>query len=357
MVMNVRFTHDSNQEDTMTINQIKAETALDFLGLVPALLGFNPQQSLVLITFEGNRSCGAIRLNLPPHAEEADFAATAIGLACRVRTATGIAAVAYTDDTSTNTHALAAALTARAAAAGLDVMDTLYVASDGWGSHSTDDAPQPIEQITTPAGLRPIEANQGSGASLPDADPARLAAVTAAFLDLPEHDDIAAHLVELFDRVLDDDPENIAPADAAQMILALTVPATRDVALVQWTTTALVGEAALAAQIAWQRDDEKFPEAIAGILQGQTPHQPQHARLSAALDLVRHLTPLTPASERPGPLSAAAWLAWALGRSTHAAIYADRALAVDPEHVLAQIVATFTSVGHLAEFMFARPER
>ena len=45
---------------------IKASNASDFLGLVPALLGFTPTRSIVAIPFEGNRTIGAARFDLNP---------------------------------------------------------------------------------------------------------------------------------------------------------------------------------------------------------------------------------------------------------------------------------------------------
>ena len=45
-------------------------------------------------------------------------------------------------------------------------------------------------------------------------------------------------------------------------------------------------------------------------------------------------------------------LSWALGRSTHAALYAERACEVDPEHGLSQIVLSFVQAGHLPDWAF-----
>jgi hypothetical protein len=53
-------------------------------------------------------------------------------------------------------------------------------------------------------------------------------------------------------------------------------------------------------------------------------------------------------------LAAAAWISWALGRSTHAAWYAERALEIEPGHGLSEIVATMIGAGHLPEWAFER---
>ena len=40
---------------------IKATSAADFLGLVPALIGYTPTRSIVAIPFAGSRTVGAHR--------------------------------------------------------------------------------------------------------------------------------------------------------------------------------------------------------------------------------------------------------------------------------------------------------
>ena len=51
------------------------------------------------------------------------------------------------------------------------------------------------------------------------------------------------------------------------------------------------------------------------------------------------------------------WLAWALGRSTHAERYAILACEVEPEHGLAEIVRSFVLAGHLPDWAFRRQPR
>ncbi|MGG1910568.1 DUF4192 family protein [Microbacterium sp. NRRL B-14842] len=76
--------------------------------------------------------------------------------------------------------------------------------------------------------------------------------------------------------------------------------------------------------------------------------------MTAGLALVRHLAAYADDQERPNLLAAAAWLSWALGRSTHATVYTDRALAIDPDHGMSQIVATLCSAAVLPDWAFAR---
>ena len=79
---------------------------------------------------------------------------------------------------------------------------------------------------------------------------------------------------------------------------------------------------------------------------------PDPTRLSAALALVRRAAASAPRDRRPGPLATCAWLSWALGRSTHAEVYAAQALEIEPEHGLAEIVRSFVLAGHLPDWAF-----
>ena len=87
-----------------TPTTIKAGTPRDFLGLVPALLGFTPQDSLVLVPFEASRTIGAMRLDLD--ADAATLAHTSLGLVCRVPRVTGVAAVIYAAEDADSTRDL-----------------------------------------------------------------------------------------------------------------------------------------------------------------------------------------------------------------------------------------------------------
>jgi hypothetical protein len=97
------------------------------------------------------------------------------------------------------------------------------------------------------------------------------------------------------------------------------------VALIQWATDRGNGTRALAAQIGHSIMGAPVPESIARTLYGQGD-RPDADRLTAGLALVRHLAAYADDQERPNLLAAAAWLSWALGRSTHATVYTDRAL-------------------------------
>lgn len=371
---------------------IKAADAAEFLSLVPRMLGYQPTESLVMIPFEGKRSLGAMRVDLPTDPAAVDSAAaTIVGMVCRLPDADAVAAVVYTGDAFSGSgmpHAsLLDALERCAQACGLHTSDVLCVAGDGWGSRFDPDCPpsgRPLAELDfAPAGAEDLPVgpgDQADGARLPPVDALELERVAQA-LDALEQavalllgDEHASEtrrapddtdrvdpaaltavcdlddLPEMFEDALTWDPENLAPFDAAKLAWCLSRPSLRDVALVQWSGTIANGDEAFDAQLGWESGEE-YPVHLAMRMWGDGD-QPDPERLLRALRVVRPVAALAPSPLRPGALAMCAWLSWALGRSTHAARYADEACAIEPEHGLSEIVRSFVEAGHLPDWAF-----
>ncbi len=394
---------------------VKAANAAEFLSLVPHLLGFRARRSLVIIPFAASRSLGAMRFDLPGDETDATdrVASTIIGMVCRIAGADAVTAVVYTDarfgdEKRMPQRDLFDALERRADACGLRVTDALCVAADAWGSYLDPECPstgRPLgelgEEPAAAASLPEPTGDQTSGAALPEVDPVekeRLAralaglahavtvlcgpeaagsgragarprahdaepeaAPTASTADDSHRIDPRAlaavctldDLPTLFEVALTWDTGALDPYDAAAITWCLSRPALRDIALVQWCGGLAAGDEALDAQLRWEQGEE-YPAHLAMHMWGEGI-QPDPDRLAAALELARRVAASAPRSARPGPLAMCAWLAWALGRSTHADIYALEACEIDPEHGLAEIVRSFVHAGHLPEWAFHRP--
>jgi hypothetical protein len=172
-------------------------------------------------------------------------------------------------------------------------------------------------------------------------DPRALAAV-CRLDDLPQ----------FFEDALARPLERADVYDTAALVWCLARPALRDVALVQWSGNLAQGDEAFDAQLRWEAGEE-YPADLAMRMWGEGD-PPQVSRLEAALALARAAAAVAPRTSRPGALAMCAWLSWALGRSTHAAAYAERACEIEPEHGLSQIVLSFVSAGHLPDWAFRR---
>ncbi|KFF60902.1 hypothetical protein JF66_01240 [Cryobacterium sp. MLB-32] len=129
---------------------VKTRKASDFLALVPQLVGFLPEQSLVLVAFRGNRTCGALRFNLPdtdaPLKVHKRIATTLVGTLCKIPGVDAVVPVVYTGDCFAAVGGMPqedflGCLMKRAEMSGFLVRDALCVAADAWGSYCDPNCP------------------------------------------------------------------------------------------------------------------------------------------------------------------------------------------------------------------------
>lgn len=365
---------------------LRATDSAQFLGLVPSLAGFTPRQSIVLLPFQHSRAHGAMRIDLPRDDVDLDeFVDTAIGLAARVTGTDAVAVVVYTDEHPQHTpdgivlpsSIVVDDLLDVAVDLGLRIVDALCVTPEGWSSYLHDDPIMaPLDDIPEPPplpGITDVSGDQDAGTDLPVVGFIEREQVGRALIDLTavlEHDQhgseqrtnpqaIAASallddLSLFFESVLEA-PENLPPYAAAALLWCLDHPRFRDAALLQWATDLSTGIHALEAQLA--HADEGIPvcDDLGEIFLGRGITPDPH-RLKLALVLARNLAARAPRASRSAPLTVAAWLSWALGRSTHAAYYLDAVAKIDPTYSLARLIDVMISAAILPEWTFRRGE-
>ena len=366
---------------------VHAAGAAELLAAIPVLTGFTPRDSVVLLPFRGPRTAGALRFDLPAGAASgptaAEFAATAIGLACRVPDTDALAIAVYADGAPIEggvlpAGALVEELIGRAEACDLHLIEALFVGGESWADYrDPESAPHSLTEVPPPPsvpGFAGPAPDQFSGTELPSPGLFAAESVGRALLALervlgpavagrsrppaPERADPRAQetalllddLPSFLEEVLDA-PEALSPFATAALVWVLNRPALRDVALVQWASSIDRGDRALAAQLSHGISGSAVPSDIGGILIGDG-QRPDSDRLGIALTLVRRTVALAPRETRGGPLAAAAWLSWACGRSTHAARYLDQAQAVDPQLTFAQLLRAVVDAGMLPRWSF-----
>ncbi|UJP09113.1 DUF4192 domain-containing protein [Microbacterium sp. KUDC0406] len=174
---------------------IKASDAAELLSLVPALAGFTPARSLVLLPFHGTRAPGVLRMDLPPGDDVEDYVDAVLELLVQVRGCDAIAVVVYTDEDATHTrdglvlpHAvLLEHLLGCAHDEGFHIVEGLCVLPSGWSDYlEPEPALHPLDEIPPVPGLPGVDvaADQHTGASLPQADLAARQRVGLALRDL-----------------------------------------------------------------------------------------------------------------------------------------------------------------------------
>ena len=394
----------------MTPTIVKTREAHDFLALVPQLAGFQPERSVVLVAFRGNRTCGALRFNLP----EPDLARTVlrrvatslIGTLCKIEGVDAVVPVLYTDERFADVPGVpgerfAGILGRRAELSGFLVRDSLCVAADGWGSYLDPACPaggRPLSAITDSPVNRdlPPEAQRElatllSGADLPKVDLAlrercarrlvRYESLGSHVPDAPDLPELVAMVGDILDPVataeaaLEIDPADLGAEEAATLLFLLKSPARRDQVMLQIAFGEEVGRethvlnqryAAIQQETGRSMDDIVAEEqarfgderdlALTGSLMlGSVSQRPDPERIERGITLLKMLVAVAPKRVRPAPLCMLAWLSWALGRSSVAGIFIDQALAIDSEYGMARLLLTVVSAGHLPEWAFAVP--
>ncbi|MFF7682847.1 DUF4192 family protein [Microbacterium sp. NPDC007973] len=369
----------------MTPTVVRTASSASFLALVPHLLECTPRHSLVVIPFADGRSLGAMRVDLPRGgpAEAESIASTVIGMACKVASTDAIVPVVYTDEAVTGDsglpeRALIDEVVSRAGICGLRVLDALVVGPDAWACYLDPAGAPPglLSEISDAAARVPDglpRTDQFSAAALPAVDAEAVKSVARLLGDVDDAlgrprdrrrlplarraqaDEVVSLLTDppaLFERAVTATGGMRWPVTAA-LAFCLERPSLRDVALMQWAADAATGDAVLRAQTAFSAGTP-FPEDLARPMWGEG-ERPDPERLRTALEVSRRVAAIVPLDRRPGPLSACSWLAWAQGRSSHAATYAEEALRIDSQHGLSTIMLSLLDAGRLPEWVFERP--
>lgn len=362
---------------------LRASGSAEFLSIVPALAGFTPVQSLVLLPFHGSRTSGAMRLDLPRTGiGTAEYVDAAIGLVSRVDGTDAVAVVVYTDDAPEPTRdglVLPYAVDVEellgcATDAGLRIVDALCVTPSGWASYLDEEPALAVLDEVAPdvPGVGDVTGDQLTGVELPPTDLAEKERVARALRDLgallgrEEHEPLTGRenpqaiaavimlddLPAFFESVLEA-PDRLPPFAAAALLWCLDRPLFRDVALTQWATDITGGRRTLDAQLAFSRTRTSVPDDLGDVFLGRGP-APDQDRLRLALGVVRLLASRAPRASRPAPLTAAAWLSWALGRASHAARYLELVHEIDPDYGLAALLETMIGAAVLPEWAFRR---
>ncbi|MWB99280.1 DUF4192 family protein [Agromyces seonyuensis] len=355
---------------------ITATSPAQLLAVVPALVGLEPTDSLVVVGFRGRRTFAAYRYPLPRPSRTGErdaLVAAAVGTACRIPDLDAVALVCYSPRRFGG-RAMPDRATAQAAAvaferAGFRVLDSFVVVADGWGA---------IDDPDLPAGGRP-RAELESGARTPNSD---------ADMRVPARDPQAAARLAGRLRTIERDPERVrdvdpvgvleellrgadpraSAADAAALVALLGIPSIRDALLLQCAFGGAAAEESLAADERFRREaaarglsfdeltaehlDAGVPSAQTALLLGRSTAPPESERVRLAMRVVGTLVADAPRRYRPPLLTMLGWLAWALGRGSAAGAHLDRALSIDPHAGLARLLQTWIGSGAMPEWVF-----
>ncbi len=366
---------------------IRANGAEDFLALVPHLTGFQPTRSIVLVAFRGNRTCGALRCDLPAAASSSAVRRravnTMIGLICRIPDVDALVPVIYTDEpvaagTQMPHRAVADRILARARDSGFLVRDALCVASDAWGSYLDDDFPPGGRSLDLIAASPARNALDDAGpttlvdiekeSTVPDADRDAKKRTTQRYAELdglrgsPELLPVLVFelafdgdIVALAERILSTTISALSDLDAALLAFLVQGPPARDEVLLTWAWGAEFGVSVRDMNERHHRGENisGFPGALA--LGGSGMPRPDPSRLRSAIGMLRNTASRVPLRARPPLFTMIGWCHWALGAGTLAGRWVDQARAIDPGYGLAELLDLMLQAGRLPDWAWEVP--
>lgn len=256
---------------------VKTSQPGEFLALVPELVGFQPENSVALVAFRGNRTCGALRFTLPkadgPEKLYKRIATTIVGMVCKIPGVDAVVPVVYTDEGFADRSVIPQEhfthiLIQRCELSGFLVRDAFCVGSDGWGSYRDSGHPaggRPLSDLA-PAALtlpgtderqRRALGSLASWADLPDVGLAareRTAKLLRRYQRLARKAESVPELFDLVGDLLDPvataevvptwDPQCVDIPDAAALLLLVQSPSNRDQIMLQLAFGRQLGAAA-----------------------------------------------------------------------------------------------------------------
>jgi hypothetical protein len=297
-----------------------ARTPTDLVAVVPAVLGFHPQDSVVLLTFASPGGSFHARVDLPVAAAEQEEVADVL-LDAVVRNGVRRAALLlYTDDVEA-AHEQAMLLIARLLALDVDVIEVLRVDDGHWHPVPEDGSLGTAYELETHPFTaqrvyeghvvrRDREELADSLVGTDDDDAVEVALAATRFADLVAtsrapggtvHDFLRteARWLQRHLRARPDDRSRLDPGDAGRMLVLASLGPTREVAL------------------------------------AEISRENSASHVDLWLELVRR----SPRDLLPGPAALLAFAAWQHGDGALAWCAIDRCLEVDPDFATAHCVA------------------
>lgn len=278
---------------------LAARSAEDLLAVVPLVLGFEPEHSLVMLTFGGAHQFHA-RIDLPPAEHVGDCAQTMLMPALHH----GVARVVFViyDDTPDLATDLARRLTREFTGGGIEVVECLRVSGGEWFLPL---GPQPTQGVGYDVSQHPFRVQGIVAGQVTERSRAALAA------RLDPDPDAARAVAKALRRAV---PPELGEVAVLVESLLGTTPRAEDVARLLLGVSFIEGR-----DRAWSRMSRESAGA--------------HVELWTAV--LRAAPPQMAAQ----PAALLAFASWLKGHGALAWCAVDRCLAVDPGHRLGRLVA------------------
>ena len=345
-----------------------ASDPLDLLALVPELVGFEPRNSLVLVSLSGTRTSGTFRVDLPAESlsskETRHVASTLAGMVGRLPDVDGLFAIVYTDDLVSDSAVrgrgpraeLVSRLREAARAIRLVVRGAYFVSPDAWGDYcgdprSRDELDEALELRRLDPDARPVRRSPEEEAELPVADEDERERTRRALASL-RRDPTVPDPVWFARYSSGWTPDEIGATTAALIADILGEPSARDIVLFTWGWGEAVGEEALRFEDRFHRGEAVADDPMALALAGVGLERPHVPSVVQAIAMLRQTAARLDGPDLAPVLASLGWLNWAIGRGSVAGEYVRRARAADFRYGFAELLEKILGQGLLPEWAF-----
>jgi hypothetical protein len=93
-------------------------------------------------------------------------------------------------------------------------------------------------------------------------------------------------------------------------------------------------------------------DGLSNLIMGEGTMRPDGERVRIGIDRLKRLVAVAPPVRQLAPLCMLAWLLWSLGLGSAAGRFIDRALTIDPEYGMAQVLYALFASGRIPEWGF-----
>lgn len=364
---------------------VTATAPAELLALIPRLIGPIRPGSIVVVAFDGTRSCGTMRIDLPDPVDlsTADALAHAlVGGLCRVGSATAVVAIAYpaagSEDAATAASVAMHRFMTLAERQGFAIRQSLWQSDAGWGSYlDANEGGESLGEVRAAAARVPAlpwtaDALAHAEALEPSAEFREAVAAVLTAFDEPHADSpkrTTADPIAFAEALLERDPGELLPAELALLVVSLRQKTVRDAVLMQLAFGAEFGRAVLDAGLrvertgAWPQEGtgrgERLGAAADALVEasdrllGQSG-RPDPERLIRAVGLVSLAAASVDDDQAVEVQTMRAWLLWAMGRCSTAQSLLERVQRVAPGHTLSRLLTVAIGHGALPEWLFGR---
>jgi hypothetical protein len=313
----------------------------DMLSYIPVSLGFQPKESVVALTFDGNRLGATLRVDLPPTWDE-KFEATFASYLAQARSSQAVLAIYSSENEDLHRAQVYSLSTHLEKELPVRIVDAAVIGPETWLDMSTGERAPSVGLEFTPL-VASIVAN---------GDDAKKRYGIPGYRDGLETERMGERIDRRWRKITDPGGDVMDGSRATAMVVwnrllagGAKVTETDAVWMAAFLKDIRLRDELMLRTFTPHPDISKHKELFFGDVGDLTWDKDRYYR---ALDLVMELLSWTPAQHRANLLAYAGWLLWLQGSGNYALQYLAAALEVEPDHRFSRLFHEVINRGNLS---------